>query len=260
MGSKVNSVLFLCCLQILFSVSFHRQKNTSFTKKQLRLVQHSVSLTPWASRRKEDKTKQQMLQFGQPRFGERERPESGLRPGGWTAQPQPLAHAGDELHNRARSFAFPAAPMHPLSHGSWDPWGARCAKPQQHRKATTLVHHLPQEGHAKLCCSAPASLGHGHRALCSGCGAANREAMHAIPLLPSLYWLRTHIVHQPACVTAKYCAAPHHPGSSTTFFHEPLPGTRAVCWLMARDEFLHSTWLVELWHQMSRTAGSSIRH
>lgn len=97
-------------------------------------------------------------------------------------------HIGDEHHDRAHPFASPAAPMHPLSYGSRDPWGARCAKPQQHGKATALVHHLPQKGHAMLCCccSAPARLGHGHRTLCSGCGAANREAVHAIPLLPSL--------------------------------------------------------------------------
>lgn len=65
----------------------------------------------------------------------------------------------------------------------------------------------------------------------------------AIPLPPSLPWLRTHIVHQPTCVVAKHCTAPH--GSSAAFFHESLPGTRAVCWLMARDEYLHSTQLAE---------------
>lgn len=82
--------------------------------------------------------------------------------------------------------------------------------------------------------------------------------MHAAPL-PSLPWLHTHAVHQPAWVMAKHCAVPHHPSSLTSFFHESLPGTRAVCWLMACDEVLHSTWLAELWRQRSRTAGSSMQ-
>lgn len=48
-----------------------------------------------------------------------------------------------------------------------------------------------------------------------------------------------------------------HAIPAPVLLHESLPGTRAVCWPMAHDEFLHSTWLAEV---SGGTAGSSMQH